>query len=144
MRHMNRTDWSTRSPFLVNLVHSYHMQELWVKTAEQYKIIEQLVDPKSDTCACLTDIENNAVLYNLHMIAFCLRYPGFDSALQYHNSYAWIHKWYVHVLPVHVIFNVEFVGQISKWRLSKLFSEDQFGSLNRFISWEIPHVLYFR
>ena len=77
MRHMNRTDVGLKSaPVLVQLLHPLHMRELWVKTAEQYRIIEKLVDPESDTCACLTDIENNDVLNHLHMVAFYLRYPG--------------------------------------------------------------------
>ena len=74
---MNQTNWATRNPTLVQILHTLHMRELWEETAEQYKIIKHLVDPESDTCTCVTDIENNDVLNYLHLVAFKLRYPGF-------------------------------------------------------------------
>lgn len=55
------------------------MGELWDKIAESYKMIARLLDPKSDICACATDMENNDVILYLQFLAFKLRYPGITS-----------------------------------------------------------------
>ena len=82
MRNMNRTGWQTRNTnILVQIAHVLHMAELWDNTAEQYKMVARLLDPESDICSCVTDIENNDILTYLHLIAFKLRYPGIMSAM---------------------------------------------------------------
>jgi len=81
MRNMNRTGhYQTRDDnILVQIAHVLHMAELWEKVAESYKNIARLLDPESDICACVTDIENNDILNYLNLIAFKLRYPGITS-----------------------------------------------------------------
>ena len=77
---MNRTAWGSRNTnVLVRLTHILHMGELWDKIAESYKMIARLLDPKSDICACATDMENNDVMLYLQFLAFKLRYPGITS-----------------------------------------------------------------
>ena len=77
MRNMNQTGWMTRNTnVLVQLAHALHMTELWEKTAEQYKVIARLVDPESDICACVTDIENNDILLYMNLAALSMRHPG--------------------------------------------------------------------
>ena len=61
------------------LTHAFHMAEIWDKSAEQYKMVERLLDPESDLCACVTDIERNNVLNYLNLLAFKIRYPGITS-----------------------------------------------------------------
>ena len=80
MRNMNRTWWGVSGyNVLEKVAHALHMSEAWSEAREQYNRIEKLVDPGSDTCACVRDIENNGVLSHLHLIAFKIRYPGITS-----------------------------------------------------------------
>ncbi|KAL5268627.1 hypothetical protein ACHWQZ_G002467 [Mnemiopsis leidyi] len=80
MRNMNRTNWGSRNDnVLVRVTHVLHMAELWNKISESYKNIARLLDPKSDICACATDIENNDVLNYVQYLAFKIRYPGITS-----------------------------------------------------------------
>ena len=80
MRNMNRTNWGSRNDnILVRITHVLHMAELWDKISASYKSIARLLDPKSDVCACATDIENNDVLNYVHYLAFKIRYPGITS-----------------------------------------------------------------
>lgn len=55
------------------------MAEIWDKAAEQYKMVEKLLDPESDICSCVTDIESNDVLNYLNLLAFKIKYPGITS-----------------------------------------------------------------
>ena len=57
----------------------FHMAEVWDKTAEQYKLVKQLLNPESEVCECITDIENNDVLNYLNLLAFKIKYPGITS-----------------------------------------------------------------
>ena len=80
MRNMNRTWWGvTNYNTLDTLTHAFHMAEVWDKTAEQYKLVKQLLDPESEICDCITDIENNDVLNYLNLLAFKIKYPGITS-----------------------------------------------------------------
>ena len=77
---MNRTSWGIPNyNNLEKLSHAFHMAEMWDETREQYKIVERLLDPESDLCACMTDMESNNVLNYLHHLAFKIRYPGITS-----------------------------------------------------------------
>ena len=77
---MNRTWWGlTYYNPLDTLTHAFHMAEIWDKAAKQYKIVAQLLDPESDLCACVTDIEENDLLNYLNLLAFKIRYPGITS-----------------------------------------------------------------
>ena len=64
---------------LDKVAHALHMSELWNLAVENYKYIEKLLDPESDICACVTDIENNDVLNYLNLLAFKIKYPGITS-----------------------------------------------------------------
>ena len=55
------------------------MAEIWDHAAKQYKIVEKLLDPESDICGCVTDIENNDILNFLNVLAFQMRYPGITT-----------------------------------------------------------------
>merc|ERR1719210_1562654 len=55
------------------------MAEMWDRTREQYKMVERLLDPESDLCACMTDIEKNDLLNYMNLLAFKIRYPGITS-----------------------------------------------------------------
>ncbi|XP_063681205.1 uncharacterized protein LOC134816337 [Bolinopsis microptera] len=80
MRNMNRTWWGiTNYDTLDKLTHAFHMAEIWDKTAEQYTMVEKLLDPQSDLCDCVTDIEDNDVLNYLNLLAFKIKYPGITS-----------------------------------------------------------------
>jgi len=80
MRNMNRTWWGiTNYNTLETLLHAYHMAEIWDKTAEKYKTVARLLDPESEICACMTDVENNDVLNYMNLLAFKIRYPGITS-----------------------------------------------------------------
>ena len=80
MRNMNRTWWGiTNYNTLDTLTHAFHMAEVWDKTAEQYKLVKQLLNPESEVCECITDIENNDVLNYLNLLAFKIKYPGITS-----------------------------------------------------------------
>ena len=80
MRNMNRTWWGvTNYNTLDTLTHAFHMSEVWDKTAEQYKLVKQLLDPESEVCECMTDIENNDVLNYLNLLALKIKYPGITS-----------------------------------------------------------------
>ena len=80
MRNMNRTRWGLPNyNTLDTLAHAFHMAEYWDQTREQYKMVQQLLNPESDLCACMTDIENNDVLNHLNHLAFKIRYPGITS-----------------------------------------------------------------
>ena len=59
--------------------HAFHMAEIWDHAAKQYKIVEKLLDPESDICGCVTDIENNDILNFLNVLAFQMRYPGITT-----------------------------------------------------------------
>ena len=77
---MNRTWWGiTNYDTLDTLTHAFHMAEIWDKSAEQYKMVERLLDPESDLCACVTDIERNDVVNYLNLLAFKIKYPGITS-----------------------------------------------------------------
>ena len=80
MRNMNRTWWGiTNYNTLETLLHAYHMAEIWEKTSENYKMVARLLDPESDICTCMTDVENNDVLNYMNLLAFKIRYPGITS-----------------------------------------------------------------
>lgn len=80
MRNMNRTWWGiTNYNTLDKLTHAFHMAEIWDKTTEQYRMVEKLLDPQSDLCECVTDIEENDVLNYLNLLAFKIKYPGITS-----------------------------------------------------------------
>ena len=80
MRNMNRTSWGIPNyNNLETLGHVFHMAEMWEEVREQYKIVERHLDPESDLCACMTDIESNNVLNYVHYQAFKIRYPGITS-----------------------------------------------------------------
>ena len=80
MRNMNRTGWGITNHSPLNMVsHAFHMAELWDNAAKQYKIVEKLLDPESDICECITDIENNDILNYLNVMAFRMKYPGITS-----------------------------------------------------------------
>lgn len=80
MRNMNRTWWGiTNYNTLETLLHAYHMAEIWDKTTEKYKTVARLLDPESEICACMTDVENNDVLNYMNLLAFKIRYPGITS-----------------------------------------------------------------
>ena len=55
------------------------MAEMWTNAQEKYKFIEKLLDPESDICACVTDIENNDVMNYMNLLAFKIKYPGITS-----------------------------------------------------------------
>ena len=55
------------------------MAEIWEKTSENYKMVARLLDPDSDICTCITDVENNDVLNYMNLLAFKIRYPGITS-----------------------------------------------------------------
>ena len=77
---MNRIGWGlTYYNPLGTLTHAFHMAEIWDRAAEQYKTVAQLLDPESDLCACVTDIEENDLLNYLNLLAFKIRYPGITS-----------------------------------------------------------------
>ena len=59
--------------------HAFHMAEIWDHAAKQYKIVEKLLDPESDICGCVTDIENNDILNFLNVLAFQMKYPGITT-----------------------------------------------------------------
>lgn len=80
MRNMNRTWWGiTNYNTLEKLTHAFHMAEVWDRTAEEYKLVKQLLDPESEICECITDVENNDVLNYLNLLAFKIKYPGITS-----------------------------------------------------------------
>ena len=80
MRNMNRTWWGiTNYNTLETLLHAYHKAEIWDKTTEKYKTVARLLDPESEICACMTDVENNDVLNYMNLLAFKIRYPGITS-----------------------------------------------------------------
>ena len=77
---MNRTWWGIpKYNSLETLSHAFHMVETWDGTREQYKIVERLLDPESDVCACMTDMESNNLMNYMHHLAFKIRYPGITS-----------------------------------------------------------------
>ena len=77
---MNRTWWGiTNYNTLETLLHAYHMAEIWEKTSENFKMVARLLDPDSDICTCITDVENNDVLNYMNLLAFKIRYPGITS-----------------------------------------------------------------
>ena len=77
---MNRTWWGiTNYNTLEKLTHAFHMTEVWDRTAEEYKLVKQLLDPESEICECITDVENNDVLNYLNLLAFKIKYPGITS-----------------------------------------------------------------
>ncbi|XP_063683215.1 uncharacterized protein LOC134817811 [Bolinopsis microptera] len=80
MRNMNRTWWGIpKYSVLEKVAHALHMAEAWENAMGEYKMIERLLDPESDLCSCVTDIENNGILNHLNLIAFKIRYPGITS-----------------------------------------------------------------
>jgi len=80
MRNMKRTWWGVKNySILEKVTHALHMAELWNGAGEQYKMVEKLLDPESDLCACVNDIENNGVLQFLNLLALKIRYPGITS-----------------------------------------------------------------
>jgi len=80
MRNMNRTWWGIpQYSVLEKVAHALHMAEAWENAVGEYKMIQRLLDPESDVCACVRDIENNGVLNHLNLIAFKIRYPGITS-----------------------------------------------------------------
>lgn len=88
MRNMNRTWWGIPNYTVLEKVsHALHMAEAWENAMEEYKMIERLLDPESDICSCVTDIENNGVLNHLNLIAFKIRYPGITSGNDTFTNY---------------------------------------------------------
>lgn len=77
VRNMDKPEWGIPSYTLLEKVsHAIHMSEIWEKSVEQYKIAAKLLDPQSDLCTCVRDIENNGILQYLNLLAFKIRYPG--------------------------------------------------------------------
>ena len=80
MRNMNRTWWGiTNFNTLDKLTHAFHMAEIWDNTAEQYRLVERLLDPESDICGCATNVAENDILNYLNLLAFKIKYPGITS-----------------------------------------------------------------
>ncbi|XP_063689171.1 uncharacterized protein LOC134822188 [Bolinopsis microptera] len=80
MRNMNRTWWGiTNFNTLDKLTHAFHMAEIWDNTAEQYRLVERLLDPESDVCGCATNVAENDILNYLNLMAFKIKYPGITS-----------------------------------------------------------------
>lgn len=80
MRNMNRTWWGIENQSVLDRVyHAFHMAEIWDHAAKQYKIVEKLLDPQSDICDCITDVENNDVMNYLNLLAFQMKYPGITT-----------------------------------------------------------------
>ena len=77
---MNRTWWGIENQSVLDRVyHAFHMAEIWDHAARQYKIVEKLLDPQSDICDCITDVENNDVMNYLNLLAFQMKYPGITT-----------------------------------------------------------------
>ena len=77
---MNRTWWGiTNFNTLDKLTHAFHMAEIWDNTAEQYRLVERLLDPESDICGCATNVAENDILNYLNLLAFKIKYPGITS-----------------------------------------------------------------
>ncbi|XP_063688307.1 uncharacterized protein LOC134821531 [Bolinopsis microptera] len=55
------------------------MAEIWDNTAEQYRLVERLLDPESDVCGCATNVAENDILNYLNLMAFKIKYPGITS-----------------------------------------------------------------
>ena len=54
MRNMNRTWWGIPNyTVLEKVAHALHMAEAWENAMGEYKMIERLLDPKSDLCSCV-------------------------------------------------------------------------------------------
>ena len=52
---MNRTWWGIPNyTVLEKVAHALHMAEAWENAMGEYKMIERLLDPKSDLCSCVT------------------------------------------------------------------------------------------
>ena len=63
------------------------MSEVWSKAEQKYKEIVKLLDPESDVCGCVTDVESNGVMNYLHLLAFKIRYPGITSGNENITNY---------------------------------------------------------
>jgi len=80
LRNMDQTDWQVRgySP-LEKATHVFHMAELWNKASEQYNLAAKLLNPDSELCSCLTDLQNNGIWQYMNLMALKIRYPGITS-----------------------------------------------------------------
>uniref|UniRef100_A0A914WJG2 Uncharacterized protein n=1 Tax=Plectus sambesii TaxID=2011161 RepID=A0A914WJG2_9BILA len=75
LSHMGDLNWDIKhfSP-LENVVHIFHMEEVWARAQKQFEIIKK-APPSAETCACVMDIENNGVFKFLRFTALAIREP---------------------------------------------------------------------
>jgi len=80
LRNMDRKNfYITRYTTLEQLVHTFHMGEVWANAKIHYdKILAERIDDPQ-LCACVNDLENNGIMKILPFMALKIRYPGITS-----------------------------------------------------------------
>lgn len=80
MRHMDRKSfYLTGYNTLEQLVHTFHMGEVWANAKVHYDRIIRKSPYDPLLCACVNDIENNGIMKMLPFMSLKIRYPGLTA-----------------------------------------------------------------